>query len=66
MSQPIQDMDGVIGLAVPVRTPAGRVVAGLSVHAPDSRLDLDRARALLPRFQAASDALGAHLNGGAA
>jgi DNA-binding IclR family transcriptional regulator len=56
-----ESTEGVIGLAVPVRSPGGRVVAGLSVHAPITRLDLDGARALLPRFRAASDAIGAQL-----
>ena len=56
-----ENIDGVIGLAVPVKSPDDRVVAGLSVHAPTSRLDLDGARALLPRFQAAAAAMGAQL-----
>ena len=56
-----ENTDGVIGLAVPVKSPDGRVVAGLSVHAPTTRLDLDGARALLPRFQAAAAAMGAQL-----
>ncbi len=56
-----ENTDGVIGLAVPVKSPDDRVVAGLSVHAPTSRLDLDGARALLPRFQAAGAAMGAQL-----
>jgi DNA-binding IclR family transcriptional regulator len=56
-----ENTDGVIGLAVPVKSPDERVVAGLSVHAPTSRLDLDGARALLPRFQAAAAAMGAQL-----
>lgn len=56
-----ENTDGVIGLAVPVKSPDGRVVAGLSVHAPTTRLDLDGARALLPRFQAAGAAMGAQL-----
>jgi len=54
-----ENTEGVIGLAVPVRAHDGRVVAGLSVHAPSSRLDLEGARALLPRFQRASGAIGA-------
>jgi len=56
-----ENTEGVIGLAVPVRSPDGRVVAGLSVHAPATRLDLNGARALLPRFQAAGEAIGATL-----
>jgi len=56
-----ENSDSVIGLAVPVRSGHGRVVAGLSVHAPTSRLDLAGARALLPRFQVAAAAMGALL-----
>ncbi len=57
-----ENIDAVIGLAVPVTAPGGRVVAGLSVHAPASRLDLDGARALLPRFQSASAAISRQLH----
>ena len=51
-----ENVDGLIGLAVPVRlgSDPDRVVAGLSVHAPATRMDLDGARALLPRFEAAA------------
>ena len=56
-----ENTGGVIGLAVPVKSPNDRVVAGLSVHAPTTRLDLDGARALLPRFQAAGAAVGVRL-----
>ena len=58
-----ENTEGVIGLAVPVRSPQGRVVAGLSVHAPATRLDLDSARALLPRFQVTAAAISAQLQG---
>jgi len=60
-----ENTEGVIGLAVPVRARNGRVVAGLSVHAPSSRLDLDGARALLPRFLRASEVIAAELAAGA-
>ncbi len=52
-----ENIEGVIGLAVPIKFSDGRVSAGLSVHAPSSRLDLNGARALLPRFQAAGTAI---------
>lgn len=56
-----ENTDGLIGLAVPVRLGGGdndKVVAGLSVHAPLTRLDIDGALKLLPRFQAAAATLG--------
>lgn len=56
-----ENTDGLIGLAVPVRLGGGdtaKVVAGFSVHAPTSRLDLAAARELFPRFQAAAKELG--------
>jgi len=49
-----ENVDGLVGLAVPVKTRSGRVIAGLSVHAPEARLDLARATGLLTRFQRAA------------
>jgi len=59
-----ENVDGLIGLAVPVKTKNGRVVAGLSVHAPETRLDLIRATDLLPRVQQAALEIGTHLDVG--
>jgi len=56
-----ENMDGLIGLAVPVRSSKGRVVAGLSVHAPSTRLDLGNAVAMLPRFEATAKEIAAQL-----
>ncbi len=66
-----ENTDGLIGLAVPVRLGGadpdsdsapnsgdGKVVAGLSVHAPVARLDIAGALELLPRFRAAALRLG--------
>jgi IclR family transcriptional regulator, acetate operon repressor len=60
-----ENVDGLIGLAVPVRAQNGRVIAGLSVHAPETRLKLSRTVDLLPRFQRAANEIGEHLNEGA-
>src|SRR3546814_11871863 len=49
---------GLIGLAVPIRDAAGRVVAALAVHAPEPRMSLDRARTYLPTLRAAAVRLG--------
>jgi len=56
-----ESMDGLIGLAVPVKTAKGRVIAGLSVHAPATRLNIDGAVALRPRFDKAAIEIGAQL-----
>jgi IclR family acetate operon transcriptional repressor len=52
---------GVSCLAVPVRDPEGRVVAGLAVSAPSARFDLGRARAHLDDLRATAAALGLEL-----
>lgn len=62
-----ENTEGLIGLAVPVRlggTGDGKVIAGLSVHAPETRLDLAGALELLDRFHAAASDLGALLEDG--
>jgi DNA-binding IclR family transcriptional regulator len=59
-----ESVDGLIGLAVPVKTRKGRVVAGLSVHAPLPRFDLERAISHLPRFQQAALEIGRFMDGG--
>jgi len=60
-----ENVEGLIGLAVPVKTLSGRVVAGLSVHAPEARLNLTRAIEFLPRFREAAIEIGKHLDVGA-
>jgi len=53
--------EGVRCLAVPVRDPAGRVVAGMSISGPASRLDSARIRAFVPHLQRVSATLTAAL-----
>jgi len=45
---------GLIGIAVPVFDPRGRVVAGLSLHAPVARLSIEGALTKLDRFKDAA------------
>lgn len=52
-----ENTEGLIGIAVPVRDPRGRVVAGLSLHAPAARLSLVRAAALRDTLDRAAAAL---------
>ena len=62
-----ENTEGLIGLAVPVRlggTDDGKVVAGLSVHAPETRLDIAGALELLDRFHVAARDLGRLLDDG--
>ncbi|MEM9764803.1 MAG: IclR family transcriptional regulator [Pseudomonadota bacterium] len=47
-------MDGMIAIAVPVRDASGRLVATLSAHAPDQRLDADAALTHLPALRSAA------------
>jgi len=61
-----ENMDGLIGLAVPVRAANGKIIAGLSVHAPSTRLKLEKAVTLLPRFEEAAHAIGRQLEYGLA
>lgn len=49
---------GMIGLAVPVRAPDGRAIAGLAVHAPAARLAPDAALQKLSKLHAAAEAIG--------
>ncbi len=48
---------GIVGAAVPVIDRGGRVVAALATHGPAPRLDLGRAKELVPRMQEAARAL---------
>ena len=56
-------MEGMIAVAVPVTDAEGRLVATLSAHAPDARLDLGRAAGYLPALRAAAAELGALVSG---
>jgi len=48
---------GICCLAVPVRDSDGRVVAGVAVHAPATRMRLDQAMEFLPTLRQAADAI---------
>jgi len=60
-----ENLEGLMGLAVPVRDAGGRVVAGLAVHAPASRLGIDAAIEQLSLFQQTAQRLGMALDGNA-
>ncbi len=63
-----ENVDGLVGLAVPVYLSgdsAGRVIARLSLHAPNSRLDIYGALALLPAIKAAASEVGNYMYSGA-
>lgn len=49
---------GLIGLAVPVRDSRGQVLAGLAIHAPLPRLDIDSALRHLPELREAAARIG--------
>ena len=49
---------GILGIAVPIRTGDGAVVAALAVHAPEARLNETKARSHLPAMRAAAAELG--------
>jgi DNA-binding IclR family transcriptional regulator len=49
---------GLIGLAVPVRDGEGRVIAGLALHSPLQRMDLDGAQKHLPALCEAAIRMG--------
>lgn len=51
-------IDGMIAVAVPVVDSVGRFVAGLAIHAPVIRLDLDKALEFVPVLRAAAKKLG--------
>ncbi|RXF72787.1 IclR family transcriptional regulator [Hansschlegelia zhihuaiae] len=50
---------GVVCAAVPVRTPNGKVVAGLAVSAPVARMSIEQARGCAPLLREAAAQLGA-------
>jgi len=45
---------GILGVAVPIITPEGRVLAALALHGPAPRLDLDRAVGFVPKLKEAA------------
>lgn len=49
---------GILGIAVPIRTGDGKVVAALAVHAPEARMNEAKARSHLPEMRAAAAELG--------
>jgi len=53
-----EDLEGLLGVSVPVCDPSGRLLAGLAIHGPVVRLPEDRARAIVPDITAAADAIG--------
>ncbi|GIT91605.1 IclR family transcriptional regulator [Jannaschia pagri] len=52
-------MPDMVAVAVPILDPNNRLLATLSVHAPTQRMDLDGARACLPRLKEAAQQLAA-------
>jgi IclR family acetate operon transcriptional repressor len=50
-------LDGIVGVAVPIRDGVGRPVAALAVHGPSARLSLETCAAHVPRLQRAADRL---------
>ncbi|WP_175570463.1 IclR family transcriptional regulator [Vannielia litorea] len=42
---------GIIAIGVPVRTPGGRLIGGLGVHAPDRQTDLQQLQRHVPKLQ---------------
>ena len=46
---------GMVAAAVPINDSRGRLAAMLAVHAPVIRMDLERARSLVPRLRDAAD-----------
>jgi DNA-binding IclR family transcriptional regulator len=52
---------GLIGMATPIRDQDGRVVAGLAVHSPLPRMNMDTMRNTLPALRQAASRMGAAL-----
>ena len=50
---------GLVCVAVPTRSPGGRPCAAIAVHAPMSRMPLDRALKYLPLLRKAAEAMEA-------
>lgn len=55
-------LEGICGLAVPVRNPDGALVAAVAVHAPVGRTNLRQASEFLPQLHAAADTIAATLD----
>jgi DNA-binding IclR family transcriptional regulator len=55
-------LPGLIGLAVPVFDPSGRVCATVSMHAPTARLDVQQVLACVPALKRAAVAIGQTLD----
>jgi len=45
---------GIVGVAVPITDPQGRILAALALHGPAPRLDLDRAIGFVPKLKEAA------------
>lgn len=56
--------DGVVGMAVPIRSREGRMLAALALHGPLPRLDVERAKSFVPRFKQAAGLLARAWEGG--
>jgi IclR family acetate operon transcriptional repressor len=54
---------GVIGCAVPIRTPDGRLVAGLGISVPSARLPFKELERFRPRMGRAADAIAKAIAG---
>lgn len=52
---------GLIGVATPIRDQDGRVIAGLAVHSPLPRMNMDTMRNRLPALRQAASRMGAAL-----
>lgn len=50
-----EDAVGLVAVAVPIRDPAGEVVAGLGLHAPTARMSVERAKGFLPKLRNAAE-----------
>ena len=57
-----EDSMGLIAIAVPIRNPSGKVIAGLAVHGPEMRMSLEKAKGYLGDLRAAADQLGEALD----
>jgi len=53
-----EDIDGLLGVSVPVRDPSGRILAGIAMHGPEVRLPESRALEIIPDMNDAANAIG--------
>jgi len=56
-----ENIENLVGIAVPVRDVHGAVVAGLSVMGPSMRMTAPQRNRLLPKLLAAADSLSVQL-----